>query len=474
MVNMIDRRSDIAIVGDSYLSYLFGLKLLKNKKKVLVLHDPRMGYGPYFGNLVSELEFQYLNNWATEYHIDYFSEESDVLREVDHSGERMFIVGKRRVLLGGTVSRNIEELVRKFPTLFSPLARDAVINESVEKEFMAYIKRTAHSLYYFQHFQNYTLKNLENGMPLALKELFLDFKKRYTGCLKGERESDWENKTFLYMMRALHHQKLSLVMTEFDLFHLFLCLISPMHALDQNKLKEPIKEIFLGRGGQVKKAEIEEWKFHKKKPWCLKLSSFEGIIQPKKILLMGSIPTEMPIELSHVNRLYRAIKLRWDFHENWQELEKALGDKVGYKNYTICDEGSLGSPLPLVHLAVSGSFVEACFYREIRQGEKVSFLEEELRQRLLSILHKVAPMVPAYPEQIKSQELSYTPDILVEKPASLPKLKTRQDVSLYPEPPIRGADGDKLKDVHYFGFFPKSGLGLLSTMVDMREKSVFL
>ena len=161
-------------------------------------------------------------------------------------------------MLGNSPAQNLSEFIRKFPNLFLEDDKHEIESficsskkqNDFNNSYYAYCNRLAETTFRFKTSQNLSLNHFLSFCPEELKTLFQIFERSFTN---QENFNDDENsiylKTFLYITRGIFHRKLSIAATEFELFHLFLCLLSPHYELDQDALMRDLLPIFIDRGG---------------------------------------------------------------------------------------------------------------------------------------------------------------------------------------------------------------------------------
>ncbi len=454
----------MALIGHNYLSYLLSFDLLLKNQKVLILDDERLKYGPLFGKQISELERVFLKTWGEDNKLEPFINIDRFLTTTPV----YFMVDNVRVKLGATPFDNLIELARKFPKMFTNLEGEFSFNWSSEYQaefndsFLTFCHRMGRNACRFSSLQNLSYDAFLNHCPEIIKNVFLDFKTSIQKMMSEENEH-WIYKSFLYGAKGFYQSRMALNSNDLELFHLFHCLLSPFYILNEAKLNAELLPIFERRGGQLKRTHVREWKFYKQSPWSLELASYEGIIHPSRVSLLGGIPEKLPLSVYPDNKCYKNIVTKIAF-KNESTLLKGISVLV--KNNRIGTDHAL---------IVINNFTEETYVQQFvlkRKGQKISFFKEPLHKWLVDDLHELLAgssdfevlSEPKFGEEVFVAE---TLSFQIRSNLHLPKKIKIYDSAnpLYKK---------KLNNVFYFGPYKDSHLGLLTAMVDIKEAQQFL
>ncbi|ATH07999.1 hypothetical protein BIY24_08550 [Halobacteriovorax marinus] len=461
---MLEKNIDMALLGHNYLSYLLSFDLLSKNRKVLMLDDERLKYGPLFGRQVCELERAFLKTWGEDSRVSPFINLDRYLSP----SPLFFHVDDEMIQLGNSPYENLLELTRKLPLFFTRLDGRVAIEcsddfrDQLNNEFISFCQRVGQNTCRFSSLQSISLETFLNHCPVLVKELFLLFKENVNNIFKSESKY-WEYKTFLYSAKGFFQSRMALKSSEIELFHLFHSMLSPFYKLKEDKINEELKGIFEERGGQLKRTHVREWKFYKESPWSIELASFEGIIHPQRVSLLGGIPEQLPLKVFPDNKCYKNVTTRISLDEKTN-----LSDGV----YIMAKNSRIGTNYALIVLEKYGHFCQVEHYVLKKKGQKISFFKGELEKWLREDLRDLIPNIKSFKE---SGEFEFGHEVFVAEGVGgrirsgiqMPKRVRIYDTS---NPLFK----KRLNNVYYFGPYKDSHLGLFSTLVDIKEAQQFL
>jgi len=457
---MLEKNIDQALIGKSYLSLLLSMNFLDQGKKVVLLDDERMKFGELFTNQLCHMEKSFLETWGQEANIEPLINLKRYLKKRPLT----FILDNTRVRLGEGPLRNYRELARKFPHCFkldennlftSPLER-----EDFDAEVLALSERIGQMAYKLNGRNVFNLSSQMIHAPQDFKELFILFVSGIFDETKADNQTSWSLRTFLYVTRGLFQKKLSITGNDVQLFHLFLSLLSPFYELDHHALTEDLTKVFMEKGGQFKKTQVREWKFYKNKPWSLELASYEGIIHPKKISLLGGLPRSMPIKLHPALNSYTCLEVDWEIESS--EVFGEVGERILYSSLS-----KIGTKRPLWLATFSEGKIEFKVFVAREEGLKISFISKQVREMLINDLQSIFPQFKA---KILKEEMNFGKEVWIEQ-EDHSKFKKKSQVNIGREISVMDAstprDHKALEQVAYFGPYKDAPLGLFSTMLEI-------
>ena len=458
---MLKKHVDMALVGKSYLSVLLSLNLLEQNQDVLLLDDERMGVDDFYVERFFSLEKEYLFNWGQEQNIAPLLNIEKYLTNVSSK----FVFDDIHIHLGESPAHNYRELCRKMPEVFLPSgARGNICESAKEMEefndiYFEYCKSLGKFVYSRKNTSASNLNFLEGKCPIVLKNIYDDFERAFQNKKYGK---SWLRlKTFLYMSQGVFQKKLSMESSPLENFHLFLCLLSPFYELDRKKFFEDIIAVNLEKGGEFKKTSINEWTFHKGKPWSVELASYEGIIHPKKMAFVGGIPHGNLVALRPEIECYTSLGIELDFSES--PVGSCMHERIIFSGID-----KLGSSFPFWE----GTFDEkGGVFRFIifaERGRKADFVKEKVKMHLF---RDIECFIPKISKIVKDVRMTYGRDVWIDKTKSIPK-KANCPVSLvdFSKP----EKGERLKDVYYFGSYGDMFLGHLGTFMEISRQLQFM
>lgn len=458
---MLQKNYSKAIVGRSYLSFIYGIELLRHRHSVLLLDDERLQYGDLFNYGITLLDIEFLKTWGLDRQINCLEQIERFTKRSSYT----LIWNKKRIRLGGSAWCNFRELYRKLPE-FCPFEAffdsgadsdgDSSIQNEFETEYQLLCSRLGSTGFRFKGLENTTLDFLLGQCPPKIKDAFMLFKK----AVNSRKDDSWR---FLYFARAPFHKRLASNTSDVELFHFFVCLLSPHYFLEDKELIKELSQVFVQKGGHFKETKVREWKFYKGMPWSIELASFEGIIHPQKISFLGSWPWGLPLKVKHGWKRFQSI------HFEGVCSDPRLSDLVDGMILWAGPEG-LGTDLPLWRLEVKdGRLIGQFLYRE-KSGSKLGFYQELLEKYLSKGLEEWLPGVTR-----NLSDIQYEPgrEVYLDQSNSyrsspLPKLK---EVKLYDfsSPFLK----NRLKNVSYFGPLKGSPLGLFGQLLELKEISKY-
>ena len=268
------------------------------------------------------------------------------------------------------------------------------------------------------------------------------------------------------MAQGIFQKKLSLSTHPIELYHLFLCLLSPHYQLDREKFLKDLIAVKNERGGQFKETSIREWLFHKGRPWSVELVSYEGIIHPQKMAFIGGSPAGNLVGLKYNIDYYTSLRISLSYSsESAKELE---GERILFSNIE-----RPGTKFPIWEgtfkqdQAVITAFVLA------RKGCKVDFFRKGIQTKLFQDLEY---LIHGFTSNIKDIRIEFGQEIWIDKTKSpysahksLPLARTIELLD------ITGPNRySPLKNVYYFGPCSEGLLGPLSTLMDINERRQLL
>lgn len=467
---MLEKNIDIALVGKNYLSLILSLELLEKDMRVLLLDDERINYGTNFSQSFGNLEKSFLTTWGKDKGVGPLINLEKYLKREPVT----IYFGKRRVLLGKSPSANLIELARKVPELISnrngelflsPVEEDYQ-REIFDKGVNSLCKRVGENIFRYKSIQNFDLEDFLTHSPQSLKDLFQIFSENWFLISQSMELKDRKFKNFLYIVRGYYQSRFSFNISKFELFHLLLCLLSPHYQLLSSELVKDLGKVNSKKGGQSKTTNIKDWFFYKRKPWSLELSSYEGVIKPNKISFLGGLPHGMPIEIPPKNNCYISLDIVIGLNE---ELDKEFQNQ----QFIFSSPEKMGTEFPMWIASVYQSRIEVKLLKRYEKGLKAEFLKSKVIKLLDNDWGHIFPNIL---EGASSFEMKLGKDLYLEdeevkkskkgSEAPFPKNLSFFDVS-------KMKKNQKLKNVTYFGPLKEGPLGLLSTLMELRDYQEF-
>ena len=386
----LEKNFDVLVVGKNYLSFLLALRQIEQGQKVLILDDQRLSRPHFYGQGLGMMEYFFLKIWARYKGIK-------PLQELDghlvHRPLHFFLKDYSWLQLHSRPSQNLLEFLRRLGNFFGPegsILYQELAGEDHCEEFDRAMEKLAkdcaQSLFYHQRLTQTEFKTFLKDTSPFVQKVFALFESFF------EQTSFQDNKKaylLYYLSQFFFFKGLPPSRSSSQNFLLLLYLLGPSYFLQYEALERDLEEFFRGCGGQIKKTWVRDWKFHKKKPWCLELASFEGVIYPQKIAFMGENLSRLPFRLKKERGLYEDMIL-----ENSVSLEAAGHLPEGH--FIFGNETRVGTSFPLWSLErlypVEKRYLFRVHFFALKQpGSKIDFLEDTLLALLVPDLLKIFP-----------------------------------------------------------------------------------
>lgn len=458
---MLNKNIDYALVGHNFITFLLSIGLLNRGKKVLVLDDDRFNYGDFFTNSLTLLDVEFLRAWGEVGDLAPLKNISDYL-----SPESVyFFVGKKQIVLGNSPLRNYRELCRKFPHLFMNEKSGSLSfeNEIIEfnNNYSDFCSKVTRSIFVEKNLSNVS-KILESAIPEDLLFHFQYFFSHFTNKENFDELEKGEFNSLIFMTRGFFQNRLSNTGSRSEIMHLFFSLISPYFKLDHERLIADLLSVHKNAGGEFKKLNLADLKFHKGLIKSFELESFEGLIKPKKMAFIGGYPVGLPIRLKTSTSSYNCLNVVLKFKK---ELAASLQDE----KIIFSSPMKIGTDRPFWEASFHKDFAVFNIIMAKREGAKISFIEE----RILNLLKDdLLYLFPEFQFETDSHEMKFTLDVFIEDKDYKAYKRT---VATFGRKIIEVLEDSaplifrRLKNVHYFGPYNEDALGTFSSLIEIKK-----
>lgn len=458
---MLSKDIDYALVGHNFITFLLSIGLLKRGKKVLVLDDDRFNYGDFFTNSLTLLDIEYLKAWGEDAELAPLKNINDYL-----SPQAVyFYVGKKQIVLGDTPFRNYRELCRKFSNLFldeksGSLTKDEEVEE-FNKSYNDFCTKVTKSIFY-EKSSSKMAKLFFTSIPSDLVFHFQHFFSEFANKDSMTEMQRSEFNSLIFMTRGFFQNRLASSGSRSEIMHLFFSLISPYFKLDHERLIADLLTVHQKAGGEFKKLNLADLKFHKGLVKSFELESFEGVIKPRKMAFIGGYPVGLPIRLKTSSVSYNCLNVALQFKESLPNLLKD-------KKLIFSSPMKIGTDRPFWEVSFGESEAVFNIIMAKREGSKVEFIFDRVLKLLMDDL---AYLFPEYQFIISNSAMKYTLDVFIEDKDY--KAHKRTDVSfgaklvdvLEDSAPLIFSH---LKNVLYFGPYNEDSLGTFSSLVEIKK-----
>lgn len=423
-------------------------------KRVLMLDDDRSGPSSFLSNSIGPFEKVYLQFLGRETGIEPLENLDNYLQLAPYC----FIVGDKRMKLGGDYEQNILELVRKFPGL-NKFQKELIGNKKIFKSLEVFFQRMAQEMFYFRSLQGVNTKLFEEHFPTELKPMLREFKKIVDVKRPFYKRKETLSSYFLFLGRSYYQNTLALSASDFDLLHILSHMMAPRFDLNRKELYKDLMPYYEECGGDFKKAEVRDIIFDQKRPWCLELSSYEGVIHPKDVYIFtGRIP-QAGLEVKPQQETAIALQGSWVFNDD-------LPEELQNLRMIYTDEDKFGTDLPVVAVQILKREITGLVLLKEVQGMKESFYQKSFVSTIESCFGDELPFHEGHFEKDKL-EFSFEGQEW-EKKARVPVLRgTNARVDLFEK--RLGAKQSKIRNVHYIGPLYGHPLGRLSALMKAKQ-----
>ena len=468
---MLEKNFDIMVVGRNAFSLLFAIEQAKLGQKVLLLDDPRLGPSAPYGHGISSVEYHFLKTWGKDFSVP-------PLLNMDNYFQRCpldFFFNHHWLRLTSSPSLNILELLRRFGR---PFQEEGIIfrrflegvkqRRSFDEEIERFVSWAGQNAFRHRNTDGLGVDFFLSHCPPRLAKLFKILRDHLE---VGRFRDESEEYLLISLIRAFFLKNLSPKMASEEIFHSFINLLAPSYSLDQELLERDLEKCFRQLGGQFKRTQVREWKFHKGRPWCLELASFEGIIHPRKIAFVEGYPKGIPLKLEDENPTYQGLLLK-----NWPSSEEIPHLPPG--NFVFGDISRVGTSFPIwwlesPHMRKRESRLplRIHFLSQRESGSKVEFL----RQKVLALVENdLAQVFPWMLKHLGQWEVEMGSEVYIRKSHSRKKgplpLRGGGNFFDYSSPTL----GRRIKNVYYFGPRRESPLGPLGRLMEMKQEHYYL
>ncbi|OFZ24837.1 MAG: hypothetical protein A2381_04280 [Bdellovibrionales bacterium RIFOXYB1_FULL_37_110] len=456
---MFDKNVDLLIVGKNYLSLLMGIENVLKKRNVLLLDDDRYKLGDDYLNGINEFEKLFLEEWIDQKGIGELVDLSKYLKHQDN----IFLLGNKRLRLGRDYWSNLYEMVRKLDFNWE-LKNDleGALNLSFKTEFNElmgfYLKDQAHRLVDLKISADFLYEQFLTTAPEIIKHLFKVTKGGLLSNLNKPTIRDQYIQALLFASRGFYQYDTDSNIGDAEFFHLFISMLAPYYQIDHEKLILDLLNLYQKQNGIFKKTSICDWSFDKFRPWALELSSYEGIVHPRKTALFFGKLNDPCFKLEPEGPLYSSIGIRCT-------LNNSTFEPMSNTKYIICSDTMIGTNRPFWWLKISDNQLLAKCFIDFQKATKLSFIREELEQFFAS---EIKIYFPDLADQIIAKDISFDHDICMVAQTRHNEIELRPRLVYQP----KGQITHPTRDMFYLGPYNKKAAGLISTLMELNHISL--
>jgi hypothetical protein len=397
-----------------------------------------------------QLEKNILETWGDELKVA-------PLRETDKYFVRndiTYMIGQKRVLLGRRPYQNLKELLRKFYCLFGEESLqqfEQFEEESFNQDYFVFCKRLGENIFHFKNSPNFNMTTFSDSCPKGLEKLFRIF-----------RENINQDFTFKLLCQAYLQRKISRITSEFELFHIFLCLLSPFYQLEKDSFLDDLEFYFEKLGGKMAIGPVKSLEYRGGKIQRILFPDL-GPLEIREVFLSRGGFNHFPFKITEHENIYTSGLVNWSFKEVPTGLPKTC-------NFVLTNKLRMGGSFPFSFIYISEKTLRAEILIPFESGAKIDLYREALTSLLRADLKMIwgEYWQPPISETLTMGEVPWFKS--QERSLSLGKVEFRLPKKIS----IKGVSKSRKlfgpKNLHYFGNFRGETLGILSTLMEIKDQ----
>jgi hypothetical protein len=455
------------VIGKNILSYLAAFKLLKHKHKVVMIDDSECELGESFISTLTEFNVNFFKEWGADLNIDSYMHIDEYL---EGKSEVIHIDGVS-LFLSTCPYSNLMELLRKLPELFPIDFLERIPpREQFNLEFTSGIEKLAQHCYHYRSFDNISVADFEKYVPSILLEIHSEFYKVYLDSMQNTNNDNYTARVLAYLGQYKFHHVLTDKLNHLESLSLVINLVARKFTFKAKQLVHNLDEEFTRKSGLLKNANIEFWQFWRGKLAGLQLSTFEGVLRPKKVLYFGNKTEKLPFQFLGPKSIY------YVFEYESKTAPDINIDPSG-QEHTFLDLPDMGTHLPIVRIIqTKEGIIRASFLAKTEDGGKCEFYAKQVKKVLIRALKR------SFSSSLDWESVDWVgPKALADQfPGDLPKKRRLGKLSTF-----KGLRSHKLlvslergpeekniiQGIEYWGPLQNQGLGLFSVLMDLKNNT---
>ncbi len=460
---LFNKRIDTFIVGENYLSYILLLKKMMAGEKVLLVDDERINLGDIYLTCIGQLEKELLKLLGNFYNIAPLKEIDSIVFDRPIT----VVIGNKRVRIGSTPVNNLREIARKFPHWLinqqtegdyqSIMSQEDSSDHWFNKMFFDYAKHLSRSVFESTAKNRTELKNFYEDCPPQIKNFYDNFKRVVNDEIANGR---MEIASIISMFGGFFHNRISLNVTDHELFHIFLSILLPHYQIDNQKFKNELQQLFLSSGGQFKKTNVKEWIFHSKGPWAIELESYDGVIRPQKIMIVGGFPGNVLFDVAQKMEIYRCFEIEICCKHN-NMFTSLKGER-----FLFSGKQMIGATIPYWDIEFQDTYIFGKIYFKNQDCIKEDFIKDFIFKE---IFQELSNLIVFSTQDIQEYKFSFGPEIILDaifdnNSFELNKMINRSILDVG-----NNARSGPLKNIQYIGPYNNVALGLFSDLLNIKD-----
>lgn len=458
---MLNNKYDAVLIGKNYISYLLGLILQDQGQMVLLIDDPKVGYGENWSLHIGEVEKRFLKTWGEVYQLNPLINIENYLRVCP----TILFFEKKIFQFGESPASSMRELMRKVPELFDYDPQFFLNSEQECKQFNdnfdLFCDRVSEISFKFRSTQNFDNSIFENANWDLFRKLRTKFVQNFKKGNIDEGSINLLHRALVSAGQSLFQSKLANAATDFELSYLLLSLLSPRYMIDHKKLNSDLKNLFIANGGHLKKTTVQDWQIEKGRPVNILLESFEGVIHPNEVFLMGGTESSFPFTFRSKWESCSCLDFKF-------KIDPAYTQFFAGKQLIYSERSRLGTDFPYWYgrFSEQGQVVIKMIFPQVKGG-KSTFYQPKMVSLVRQDLKKIFPELDT-DHLIRSIEVSQGTDqwirlgnqgTILENGSKYFSLRERFAPDV----------GQKVSSVRYWGPLRAPTLGMFSFYMDLKN-----
>lgn len=371
-------KNETVVLGRNLYSYVLGFRYLLDKEKVLLVDEPTIGFGGLFGEQISFTDTLFLISWGEQHRIESLKN----LYDYCEIQKNLLVNNNIWVYQGDDSYGNFLELARNLPEIFGGDALTRVQEmgpEQFNRDVLETARKVVNEAMVYGEFIHTSSDLLSGFFSGELEQILKQ--------VKAELEKESEHlalRPFFDLCRSGLLNYFGRTKMTFDFSYIFLCLLLPRYKVNLPALLNELSKEFRGMGGMEKKTTIEGWQFYKNQFKGLQLGSYEGVLKPRNVVIMGKVNSGLPFQ---IRRQYQVINcFTFEFRVKESHELSLPYNKVYYskKEWT-------GTSIPLIVIDNKNPkeiHIHICFKKGIGSKSKLFYAEGmELAKESLSHIY---------------------------------------------------------------------------------------
>lgn len=420
----------------------------------LIIDDYRVKSNDNINLNLSDLVIRYFITWGIDRDISPLVGIHNYLTKKN----TIFFTDDIQVFMGDTPYSRLNELMRKFPKLFTGL-EDLYLGLSAkefDQVFENEIENIVENLYRFKNLHSIDLKFLDNIESLLLKELL---SKTYLNYLKA-CEEDLLYRSFINNIKYLYFNDTTDGCFEFEWYFIILNLLSSHYSLDHESFVKDLESKFNALNLSVKQAKIVNWLIFKDTLSHIELSTYDGVIEIENLIFNGDLSHHFPFKLPENKSNYKLSRA---------SLHGEHGCKViDCTEYSFSNSSFLGTNIPYLKFSiVNESRIDIDFFFDSNNQTQPKMLKGLLFTNCSKVFSWISNTDISQLE-LRLMDISY--DIPNEFNYDFGKsrsLSFKSNTLSYVNGP---GETSLIKDIEYWGTKKCVKLGLLSKVVSLKDR----